>query len=491
MLGVVIDDRDLGAPIAAGAVVLGVGAASPDAIRDLIVRGEAAGAAAVVVKHNPDRSPLTGRRAEAIPLVEVASDLEWAQLHMFVRTALLHVGSARVGGQQTLFDVANAIALRVDGAVVIEDEQLRVVAYSSLGHAIDDARRATILGRQIPDRYVTQLRNAGITQHLDVSPDPVRFDIAGDGMLPRLAIALRVEGRTIGLLWTITDDEREANARSVMADAAPDVAVELHRHLTADTRYATDRGAAARQLLEGRPVRGITDLLGAPPHGFVVLLLRPEPDDDAATEAMARTAQLATVYVDAYRVPVLVAPAAGPYVEAVVGLTSTTTEARARVLLDELADRTRSTFGIEVRGAMGSVVGDVRDLPRSRRDGLAVLELLIERDTPECAAYEEVQVEVAFREILQQAEAGEHLTRGAVVDLASSTDRGDATIVATVRAYLSCGGDVSRTSVEVGAHRNTVRYRVQRFEALTGTDLTDPLQRLVTELRLRLPAAPA
>ena len=80
----------------------------------------------------------------------------------------------------------------------------------------------------------------------------------------------------MGLLWVITDDDREATARRVLSDTAPDVAVELLRQLTADASRATDRLTAARELLEGRPVAGLRSLIGTDPTGgFVALALQP------------------------------------------------------------------------------------------------------------------------------------------------------------------------------------------------------------------------
>lgn len=483
--GVVIADAEHGAPLSAGCVVLGVGA-DRTRIDALVAEAAAVDAAAVVVKRSPGSSPSTGG---AVPVVEVAPDLAWEQLHVFIRTALLQGGAGRPGGPRTLFDVANAVAVRADGAVVIEDEHLRVVAYSSLDHPIDDARRATIIGRQIPDQYVAEIRQAGITTHLEGSPDPVRVDLADPGMLPRLAIALRSGGRTIGLMWTITDDEREAEARRVLADAAPDVAGELLRHVTADASLATDRFYAAQQLLDGRSLPNLRELLAVErAAGYVALAIEPAgpgtmtPGD---ADPVERTAQFATVYVDAYRIPALVAPAPVGRVEVVVVLGGATDERRARRLLDELCSRVEATFGFPVLGAMGAVVEDARGIPGSRGDASAVLEVLgADRAARTTASYEEVQSRVALRELLRNVEASEHLGRGPVPGLLSSQSKMDTAVVATVRAVLAHGGDVGRTAAALGVHRNTIRYRIGRFEELTGLDLSDQTDRLVVELQL-------
>lgn len=483
--GVVIDDPDGGAPLSPGCVVLGVGAGTSERRADLLRRAAGAGATAVFVRHGGDL-PAATAPAGGPCLVEVAPDLAWEQLHVFVRTALLALGEARPGAPRTLFDVANAVAVLVDGAVVIEDEHLRVIAYSSLDHPIDDARRATIIGRVIPDHYVTQIREAGVTAHLEGSAEPVRFDLEGEGMLPRLVIALRSGGRVIGLLWCITDDERERDARRALADAAPEVAVELLHHLTVDASRATDRLAAANQLLAGRPVAHLRELLGDDPTGaFVVLALQPAPGAPREPDPATRAAQFAAVYVDAYRLPALVAGVTGGRVEIVVALTSTTSAARARALLDELRQRAEATFGVPLLGAMGAVAEAARDLAASRRDAIAVLDLLAEGwPGPAAASYPEVQTRIALRELARSVLAAEHLGRGPVPELVASEAHADRALVATVRAFLDHGGDVGRTAAALEVHRNTVRYRIRRFEQVTGHDLSDPEARLVAQLQL-------
>jgi len=44
----------------------------------------------------------------------------------------------------------------------------------------------------------------------------------------------------------------------------------------------------------------------------------------------------------------------------------------------------------------------------------------------------------------------------------------------TVKAWLACAGSIPRTAEALTVHVNTVRYRLRRFEELTGSDLADP-----------------
>jgi DNA-binding PucR family transcriptional regulator len=206
--------------------------------------------------------------------------------------------------------------------------------------------------------------------------------------------------------------------------------------------------------------------------------------DDESRDAVGRTAQFATVYVDAYRVPALVAPVTASWVDIAVVLGGTATVARTRDVLRELVDRASAAFGIDLRAAMGTVVADARSVPASRRDAVATLETLAGATGNATAAYDEAHSRIALREIARTVRGSEHLTRGRVPALARSDAAADRLLVDTVRAYLDANGDVGRVAAELEVHRNTVRNRILRFEGTCGVDLSDATDRLVVALQL-------
>lgn len=69
------------------------------------------------------------------------------------------------------------------------------------------------------------------------------------------------------------------------------------------------------------------------------------------------------------------------------------------------------------------------------------------------------------------AEIGELLRRRYLEPLAAASSAGE--LIATLRAYLACGMHVERTATRLFVHQNTVRYRIGRFEELTGKSLGD------------------
>lgn len=63
-------------------------------------------------------------------------------------------------------------------------------------------------------------------------------------------------------------------------------------------------------------------------------------------------------------------------------------------------------------------------------------------------------------------------------------------LITTLTAYLACSGSWSRCAAELHLHVNTVRYRIERIEAMTGRDLRRLDDQTDLLLALRLPAAP-
>ncbi|QLL08257.1 PucR family transcriptional regulator [Mycobacterium vicinigordonae] len=73
--------------------------------------------------------------------------------------------------------------------------------------------------------------------------------------------------------------------------------------------------------------------------------------------------------------------------------------------------------------------------------------------------------------IALDAELGELLRRRYLEPLAALSS--EAELIATLRTYLACGMHVERTATRLFVHQNTVRYRIARFEELTGKDLSE------------------
>lgn len=58
-------------------------------------------------------------------------------------------------------------------------------------------------------------------------------------------------------------------------------------------------------------------------------------------------------------------------------------------------------------------------------------------------------------------------------------------LVATIAAYLECGGNYSQTAATLFVHRNTLKYRLRRIREVSGLDLGSPDARFNLQLATR------
>jgi DNA-binding PucR family transcriptional regulator len=58
-------------------------------------------------------------------------------------------------------------------------------------------------------------------------------------------------------------------------------------------------------------------------------------------------------------------------------------------------------------------------------------------------------------------------------------------LVTTLGRYLDCGGSYDAMATDLGVHRSTCKYRVQRIKEISGHDLSDPQVHFNLELATR------
>ncbi|MDA2810677.1 PucR family transcriptional regulator [Nocardiopsis sp. RSe5-2] len=122
-------------------------------------------------------------------------------------------------------------------------------------------------------------------------------------------------------------------------------------------------------------------------------------------------------------------------------------------------------------GAMSRAV-EVADLPEADREAAALLFRARAAARPLMAREREDPLEAA----IDPAAAGRAAT-ALLGPLAEETESA-AMLRETLRAWLARNGNWDRTATDLGAHRNSVRYRVGRIERDLGIDLSDPEQRM-------------
>lgn len=486
-----------------GDLVLGVGLTPADANLATVLETLArAGVAGLVVKSN-DREPRLAELAEAagVAVLTVTPAIAWGQLHTLARTAVASSGQAPDDGAGpslgNLFALANSIAMMVGGPVTIEDTRSRVLAYSSLDEPLDEGRRATILGRKVPDEWIERLTAAGVFKRLWGGTDVIRIDtqaLSGeDTMVERLAIAVRAGDEILGSIWVAQGRvPLGPEAEEALRQAARIAALHLVRHRASDDMDRRMRGDLLRALLDGRgSVGALASRLGLEVDAPCVVVAFELDANDEATVAVQRERawELVAMHCEAFRRR-SVLTTLGRTLYALLPLTDTTGIEGVRRLTGDVLDRAGTVLSVPLFVGIGSVAEDLRDAARSRHEADKVTRILAARagaaDAQRLAHVDDVRPQVVLLDLRDHVETNPQLLVGHLQHLVAEDQERGSAYVATLQHYLDAFGDIPAAASRMNVHPNTFRYRLKRACEIAGIDLDDPDERLVLALQLRL-----
>jgi hypothetical protein len=506
---VVVQAADEPVGLARDAVVIGVGSGGESSeIYGLLRKVAAAGASALVV-----RAPVTVDLAVAaaatelqVPLFAFVEGAPWMYLVDMIRPAHARrdedsfVTEASLSADLNLFKVANSLSEILDSPVTIEDLRSRVMAFSADQERGDDARKASVLGQQVPRHLGAEMVRLGVFQRLYSSSRPIQVDPLPSGVRARIAMQIRTGGALLGSIWAIAGDEPLSQAQEeAMIQAAHTAAgAILQGRVAADAVQRMRTATVAALIGGGQPARAAAGKVHrARVRGGCVIAARIRSSDRVGVEidSVAGAERLASSLVMYLRAECATAVAA-VFNDTIYAVMLHTTDFCADV---RSVQRLLRSF-VECRGAglegltvgIGNAVSDPGDLDRSREDAELVLRVL---DMPRTAR--EPDLQVATRDdvhglslVLRLSDiaasdpvcAGGPLARLEAYDLEHQSN-----LVETLDCWLQQFGDVTSTADRLHVHKNTLRYRLRRIEEVSGVTLDDPEERfeLMLEFRVR------
>lgn len=501
---VVILDPEDPADLRPGDLALVVGARGRAAVPS-VRAAAAAGAAAVAVKAGPasagsSRSdPLTAAASDAgIALLAVAAEVRWNQFQALAQSVLAgaKVSTDADAGEVLgdLFGLAQTIATVTGGSVSIEDTASRVLAYSSTGDEVDELRRLSVLGRQGPEPYLKMLREWGVYQRLRSGEDVVRIAERPElGIRERLAVGIRAGSRPLGTIWVARGDEPLAErAEHALTGAARVAAMHLVRRQHEPDVSSRFRENLLSGLLDGRmDAESVADQIGADPAAPATVIAfhlteHGQADRSQVELLRAEMMHLIAVYAAAFRRSALVTPLDARTYVLLPDLGADGASRAARTFALDVARTARRDLKVAVQAAVGSVVPRLADARVSRTEADRVLDAIALDPEAPVAALEDVRADVLLAELAALLADRPTVRDPRVSALRTHDTEHGGGLADSVLAYLDALGDVRAAAAALAVHPNTVRYRVRRAAEVSGIDLTDPKQRLVTHIQLKL-----
>ncbi|OZM81369.1 CdaR family transcriptional regulator [Pseudonocardia sp. MH-G8] len=510
--GVVIHDPTDEPVLPPGALVLAVGVTGGEEIAALLRHVADQGGAGLVVRAPVPVDPRLGALAAdtGTVLLGLTRGATWNQLAALLRALLGEGDVALAAGAEPeslggvpagdLFALANAIGALLDAPVTIEDRSSHLLAFSGRQDEADESRIETILGRQVPDRYMRRLEECGAFRRLYTREGPVFVSPDDLGMpevsLGRAAVAVRAGDEILGSIWAAVPAALSPARAQSLVDAAKLVALHLLRMRAGadvERRLVADLVATA---LEGGPGAGdALSRLGLADRPLVVLALGlPEPGGEPETLALARreterqrAADALAVHLSALHPDAVVAAIRGvaygivPVPPDAVDAGEERVVAIASGFLQRTGDRAPGFVGV------GRVATDVATLTRAREDADRALRVLQGGTTSRrVARAADVQVESLLLRLADLNAAEGHEQSGPVGRLLRYDGAHRSRLVRTLEAWLDAFGDVNAASAAVHVHPNTFRYRLRRIAEIGDLDLDDADTRFAAMLQLRL-----
>ncbi|HET9125991.1 MAG TPA: helix-turn-helix domain-containing protein [Solirubrobacteraceae bacterium] len=501
-------------PLAADrdAIVLGVGAPAESAALCGLLReiGAVSGSALILRAPVPADEAVALAAAESrVPLFSLVEGTPWMYLADMIRP--VHgwreedsfVTEASLSADLNLFKVANSLSEILDTPVTIEDLRSRVMAFSADQERGDDARKASVLGQQVPRHLGAEMVRLGVFQRLYSSSRPVYVEPLPSGVRARVAMQIRSGSALLGSIWAIAGDEplSEAQEEAMIQAAHTAAGAILQGRVAADAVQRLRTATVAALIGGGQPARAAAGKVHRERvRGGCVVAARLRESGRAGGRAGAEVDAVAAERLASSLVMYLRAECA----TAVAAIFNDTIYAVMLHTTDFCADvrsvqRLIRSF-VERRGAcldglsvgIGNAVSDPADLGRSREDAELVLRVL---DMPRNSR--EPGAQVATREgvhglslvlRLSDIAAGDPVCAGGPLARLEAYDlEHQSNLVETLDCWLAQFGDVTSAAERLHVHKNTLRYRLRRIEEVGGVTLEDPEQRfeLMLEFRVR------
>lgn len=499
---IIIQDPEDELDVSDGALVLGIGLRSSDAVRKVIDDLGDRSAAGLIVRAPFEASDAlrAAVKSAGVPLLSLSHGASWGHLAAMLRTLMTQRNPDGARGRSfggitagDLFAVANSIAALLKASVTIEDRHSRLLAFSSVRESVDSSRTQTILGRQVPAQYTRFLEDAGVFQAIYRSDGPVNVAPlpAAAGAPPeetgRVAIAVRAGDEILGTIWVASEGLSSEQDR-VLRESSELAAMHLiWQRADADVERRISDELLASVLGRGSGSAEAARKLGLRDEPSVVFALgvgAPATAELSYADVAAERRKVADAFAThfSFAHPRAASCRVEEVTYGVLPIATTNADVSAMRLAEEFVARVRTPLSPLI--GIGRVVPVLSDLPSSRSQADRALHVLESSSlSGQVARFENVYAEALLLDIPRDAV---ELPSGPIARLVAYDAEHHSSLVDTLSAWLNAFGDIADAAKATYVHGNTFRYRLRRVIEVSGIDLEDPRARFAAMLQMRL-----
>lgn len=386
--------------------------------------------------------------------------------------------------------VADGLAALLGGPVIIEDQQLEVISYSSYQGQVDPGRDAAILGRRMPYEWMRYLQNTGDLDAL-LSQDAVVIDVPNGPLNARrrLLTSVHCEGELVGILWVAEGESPlPHDVSELLVQAAQILLPHLREYHLGRLSQSHQRNQNLRSLFEGATVRDelLLELGLAPATGYVLVAARRADGEPFGGHERSRVMDIMSLYFQAYRwgaASIVI----GGTAYCLLAASDRTSEEVIQGAVKGLVKTCAKNLGAQLHIAISGAMPDAHEIPHARSDAERLLASLGRQ------AYQEGRIMTASQGAIALAldrAADAALAAGAnpyrkLAMLEAYDSKRDSNLVESLATFLAHRGNVSAAADRLHLHKTSLRYRLRRIAEISGISLEDPNEYLLCLLLLR------
>lgn len=427
-----------------------------------------------------------------LPVVVLGASVSWFQVTGLIRERLLtgtlgvddFDGLEQMG--QGLTQIAEAVSALIGAPVIIQDPDFHILAYSQHQQGADHARTATVLAASLPDEYRRVLDEVDAIERVYGS-DGAEFIELGEGLSPRLAVAIRTGADILGSMWAAVSGPVSPRQRKAFAEAAGAAALALlQRRSILQARKSLRDRLLASLLTDSRMAGDARARLGLSGRAVAVLVVTCDghAEDPEELQRVTRALDLHLQLAATNSAAVIIGSAA----YGVVPLRDVAADLQATVRTAERFLRRMANPSLRI--GIGRPATSIEGIHRSRHDAEATVRAERAHGSAHTVAtFEGSLLHVAMLALHDRFQSDDvTVPFGALRALVEYDAAQQSDLVRTLRSMIRVQGDITRAAAALNVHPNTVRYRLTRIEAVAGIDPSDSDALFLAELQLRLMA---
>lgn len=392
---------------------------------------------------------------------------------------------------ESLESLADTISEVLHNPVTIEDNNHRLMAYSSHDSQTDAARVATIIGRRVPEKVIRTLWQEGIMQQIIESEEPVSIPaISSIGLGDRLVIAIRKQRTILGYIWVLETDKRLGKeAAGKLKKAAHAATTKLMQHQVKKRKQEKGHEDFFWQLLTGylttckeiREKAAMLEIELPPLYRIVVLEFQSEiQDKQQQIEYILTTTQQIQIFFHTIKNNQLIF---------LSGLKQgQNSKEDDSFSFQYVSEQMQQRFGFSPSGGgSGSVYDDYMLVERSYWEALTVLQIKqsFPHELRNVYVYPELGYYRQLPAILEESQIhrvdNQCLKKLRQYDLEHSSD-----LLHTLEIFLCSDSNVKVAAKALHVHINTLSYRLKRIGEIGGIDLDNMDQKVTVFLDLKM-----